>query len=68
MQSTSVLTDCEEGTDATTPLERGRSPLRSVGSGGRPGVEDKGVADTAAAIDLRRFADTSHRFANHAGS
>ena len=47
---------------------RSNAVVRSVGSGGRPGVEDKGVADTAAAIDVRRFADTSHRFASHAGT
>lgn len=56
-------------TEAKTPVERRLFALPSVGSGQSAGVTDTGVAGIAAAVGAeRRFADTSHRFANHPGT
>src|SRR5947208_16718954 len=70
--STPFLSGSGEGTDVTTPVERGRSPFDLTAQAGRLALADAGGSGIAQAIDtmamLRLFADTSHRFATKLGS
>lgn len=70
--STPILVGCGEVTDMTTPPEQARSPFDLIAQAGRLALDDTGSATIAGAIDtvamLRRFSDTSHRFATKLGT
>jgi acetyl-CoA C-acetyltransferase len=70
--STPILVGCGDVTDATTPVDEGRSPFELIAEAGRRALADAVAPGLAGAVDtvamLRLFADTSHRFATKLGS
>jgi acetyl-CoA C-acetyltransferase len=67
-----VLVGCGDVTDATTPIEVGRSPFDLIAQAARLALEDAGASGLAGAIDtvamLRLFSDTSPRFRTKLGA
>jgi acetyl-CoA C-acetyltransferase len=67
-----VLVGCGDVTDATTPIEVGRSPFDLIAQAARLALEDAGASSLAGAIDtvamLRLFSDTSPRFRTKLGA
>jgi acetyl-CoA C-acetyltransferase len=66
-----ILVGCGDVTDATTPVEAGRSPFDLIAEAGRLALADAGASALAGAIDviatMRLFADASPRFATKLG-
>jgi acetyl-CoA C-acetyltransferase len=66
-----ILVGCGDVTDATTPVEVGRSPFDLIAEAARRALADTGAGALAGAIDViatvRLFADASHRFATKLG-
>lgn len=67
-----ILVGCGDVTDATTPIEVGRSPFDLIAQAGRLALEDSGAPGLGDVVDtlamLRLFSDTSPRFRTKLGA